>query len=130
MAADEIVLETDFTEPASITALSTVGTVYDIAIDGTGYILAETAEGEGYEKTTIPLIPDRLATGDTPFDQAVERYSFGSGDSWVGGQGQTFLNRQDSDSTMFLSSEGLDPFSEPGSIKLLPSTPEIGRAHV
>lgn len=52
MAADEIVLETDFTEPASITALSTVGTVYDIAIDGTGYILAETAEGEGYEKTT------------------------------------------------------------------------------
>ncbi|MDP7219607.1 MAG: hypothetical protein QF565_09035 [Arenicellales bacterium] len=125
MAADEIVLETDFTEPASITALSTVGTVYDIAIDGTGYILAETAEGEGYEKTTIPLIPDRLATGDTPFDQAVERYSFGSGDSWVGGQGQTFLNRQDSDSTMFLSSEGLDPFSEPGSIKLLPSTPEM-----
>ena len=125
MAADEIVLETDFTEPASVTALSTVGTVYDIAIDGTGYILAETAEGEGYEKTTIPLIPDRLATGDTPFDQAVERYSFGSGDAWVGGQGQTFLNRQDSDSTMFLSSEGLDPFSEPGSISLLPSTPQI-----
>jgi len=125
MAADEIVLETDFTEPASITPLSTVGTVYDVAIDGTGYILAETAEGEGYEKTTIPLIPERLATGDTPFDQAVERYSFGSGDSWVGGQGQTFLNREDSDSTMFLSSEGLDPFSEPGSISLLASTPQI-----
>ena len=125
MAADTIVLETDFTEPSSIAALSTVGTVYDIAIDGTGYILAETAEGEGYEKTTIPLIPDRLATGDTPFDQAVERYSFGSGDSWVGGQGQTFLNRQASDSTMFLSSEGLDPFSEPGSISLLASSPEM-----
>ena len=62
MAADTIVLETDFTEPSSIAALSTVGTVYDIAIDGTGYILAETADGEGYEKTTIPLIPDRLAT--------------------------------------------------------------------
>jgi hypothetical protein len=61
MAADEIVLETDFTEPASITPLTTVGTVYDIAIDGTGYVLAESAE-EGYEKTTIPLIPDRLAT--------------------------------------------------------------------
>ena len=126
MAADTIVLETDFTEPADVAALDTVGTVYDVAIDGTGYILAETQEqGAGYEKTTIPLIPDRLATGDTPFDQAVERYSFGSGDSWVGGQGQTFLNRQDSDSTMFLSSEGLDPFSEPGSIKLLPSTPEM-----
>ena len=124
MAADEIVLETDFTEPASVTALATVGTVYDVAIDGTGYIMAESAE-EGYQKTTIPLMPERLATGDTPFDQAVERYSFGSGDSWVGGQGQTFLNRNDSDSTMYLSSEGLDPFSEPGSISLLASTPEM-----
>ena len=105
MAADTIVIETDFTEPASVTALDTVGTIYDIAIDGTGYILAETSEGNGYEKTTVPLMPDRLATGDTPFDQAVERYSFGSSDSWVGGQGQTFSNRNDSDSTMYLSSE-------------------------
>ncbi|MBO59920.1 MAG: hypothetical protein CL440_06920 [Acidimicrobiaceae bacterium] len=125
MAADTIVIETDFTEPASVTALDTVGTIYDIAIDGTGYILAETSEGNGYEKTTVPLMPERLATGDTPFDQAVERYSFGSSDSWVGGQGQTFLNRNDSDSTMYLSSEGLDPFSEAGTIKLLPSSPEM-----
>ena len=124
MAADTIILETDFTEPASVTALDTVGTIYDIAIDGTGYVIAETSEGNGYEKTTVPLMPDRLATGDTPFDQAVERYSFGSSDSWVGGQGQTFLNRNNSDSTMYLSSEGLDPFSEPGTIKLLPSFTE------
>ena len=44
MAADTIVLETDFTEPADVAALDTVGTVYDVAIDGTGYILAETQE--------------------------------------------------------------------------------------
>lgn len=105
---------------ASFGDVDSVGSVYEVAINGVGYVLADTPQ-RPYRRSSGALQAPRFATGDTPFSQAVERYSFvGSGD-WSRGAGQRLMDRQDSDPRAFWDSEGLDVFT-PGQLSLLNET--------
>lgn len=96
-----------------------VGTIYEVGIQGRGYMLFDSPESEfQWRRSTISLDPPRFATGDTPFSQAFERYSFASQSGWSGGVGQQWLNRPNSDPSMFWKSYGVDPFSDPGAVRL------------
>lgn len=102
--------------------LATVGTVYEVAINGVGYMLADHPDKETrYERRVIPLDTQRLATGDTPFSEAVDRYAFLGFTDWAGGGGQRFYKRADSTDNSFYTSHGINPFT-PGELRLLPST--------
>lgn len=94
-----------------------VGKVWDVAINDVGYRLRWDAE-PGYRRTLAPLDADRFADGATPFTEAIQRYSFLNHSEWYGGAGQKFLNRNDSDSSSFWRSVGVDPFCPCGSLHL------------
>lgn len=100
-----------------------VGPVFEVAINGEGYRLADTPE-RPYRRSTGQLQAPRLATGDTPFSEAIERYTFlGTGD-WSLGAGQRVGSRPTSDPRAFWDSENVNPF-EPGKVSLLPATSEL-----
>lgn len=94
-----------------------VGSVYEIAINGVGYMLADDPDNR-VERRSLMLEPPRLATSQTPFAEAVERYSFIGAADWSGGAGQKLRNREDSDPTKFWDSEGINPF-DPRGLRLL-----------
>jgi len=96
-----------------------VGQVYEIGINGQGYMLADKADGAQWGRQMIALDPPRFATGDTPFSESVERYSYVSQADWTSGADQKYRNRQDSDSRRFNTSDGLDVFDKEG-LRLLP----------
>lgn len=97
-----------------------VGSVYEIAINGIGYML-DDAPDRAVERRVLMLEPPRLATSETPFAEAVERYSFIGAADWSGGAGQKLRNRDDSIASRFFDAEGLNPFEEDG-LCLLPET--------
>lgn len=100
--------------------LADVGAIYEVAINGVGYMLADSPE-QPYKRSTGQLQAPRLATGSTPFSEAIERYTFvGSGD-WSGGAGQRVADRANSDPTKYWESESVDPFT-PGQLVLLNAT--------
>lgn len=102
--------------------LATVGTVYEVAINGVGYMLADHPDKETrYERRVIPLDTQRLAVGDTPFSEAIDRYAFLGFTDWSAGVGQRFYKRSDSLDNGFHTSSGVNPFT-PGELRLLPST--------
>lgn len=107
-----------------------VGSVYEVGIDGVGYMLADHPDGKyQYRRKVSQIDPQRLATGDTPFSEAVERYSFIGHTDWTGGEGQRYLNRPNSDPQRYFYSEGINPF-EPGELTTLPVlTKHITSAH-
>lgn len=90
-----------------------VGSVYEIGINGEGFMLMDDPERPVTRRSTI-LEPDRLATSETPFAEAIDRYSFIGASDWSGGAGQRWRNRPDSDPTRFFDSEGVNPFDEDG----------------
>lgn len=99
-----------------------VGSKYEVGINGVGYMLADqpgTDFAYGYQ--AVPLDSPRFATGDTPFSEAVDRYTFVGWSDWREGAGQKYRNRADSSTSSFYDSEGIDPFTSP-SLKLLNST--------
>jgi hypothetical protein len=99
-----------------------VGSVYEIAVNGMGLMLADHPDRETrYERRVVPLDTPRLATGDTPFSQAVDRYSFIGKVDWSGGSGQKLADRDQYDPAKYWRSNGINPF-EPGELRLLPST--------
>jgi hypothetical protein len=89
--------------------LDSVGTVYEIGINGVGYMLADTPE-RPYRRQTIPLDPPRFATSSTPFSEAIERYTLVGFSDWTGGAGQEFSGRPASSDSRYLDSEGINPF--------------------
>lgn len=98
-----------------------VGSVYEIAINGRGYMLADHPEqGSNRRSQAVQLEPERLVTGDTPFSESINRYSFISQDDWSGGAGQKFRDKPRSDLSRYRYSQGIDPFTEPGEIRALP----------
>lgn len=116
------------TSVASFADNTDVGKVWEVAINGVGYMLADRGqEGEDFEweRTTIPLEPPRLATGQTPFEEAVERYNFTTFTDFSGGAGQERYNLPSSIATAFMDSENVDPFTNPGKLQLLFDTNEI-----
>lgn len=102
---------------------SAVGSVYEIAIDGVGYMLADHPEKEHrYQRRTVHLAPERFATGETPFSESIDRYSFMSHSDWRMGSGQLYRDRPTSDPSRYFYSEWINPF-EAGELATLP-TPE------
>lgn len=95
-----------------------VGSVYEIAINGDGYMLANHPE-RPYRRSAGVLDPPRFATGETPFSEAVERYTLIGKSDWSSGAGQKFADRPSSVSTRFWESEGINPFNEDRSLTLL-----------
>jgi hypothetical protein len=103
-----------------------VGTLYEIGLNGVGYMLADSPEDDlQYRRRTVSLDPPRLATGETPFSQAVERYAFGTSAGWRAGRGQRFADRDGADGRAFLDSEGVDPFGEADELRLLHDTSQV-----
>ena len=95
-------------------AVSTVGKIHDVGINDVGYLL-EQGDTEGvppYQRATVLLDPPRFATSETPFSQAVERYTYHQFLSGRNGAGQRFYDHPQSDPERFLSSEGVDSFTD------------------
>lgn len=118
----EVTFTVDVTDPAAAyTALPEVGHVYEIGINGEGYMLwdrdLDSPETE-YRRQTVPLDPQRFATGETPFNQAVERYSFIGLSDFSGGAGQKQGSRELSAENRFWDSDGVNPF-DPNELTLL-----------
>jgi hypothetical protein len=102
-----------------------VGSVYEVAINGTGYMLADHPERPGgWERRVIPLDPQRLATGDTPFSEAIDRYTLIGISDWSDGAGQALRDRDSSSKLGYSTSDGINPFT-PGQLKLLPGTSQL-----
>ncbi|HCD02195.1 MAG TPA: hypothetical protein DER64_16895 [Planctomycetaceae bacterium] len=125
MAEDVLTVDVEYEDVHAFADETRVGHLYEVGINGVGYLLANNpAEQREYRRQTVPLDPERLATSDTPFSEAIERYSFAAADTWETGAGQKYLHRSQSTASAFRSSSGLDPFTEEGIIKLLPVTVE------
>jgi len=124
MAAEDVLtLDVEYVDVHAFPDETAVGHLYQIGLNGTGYMLADNPDkGLEYRRMVIPLDPQRLATSDTPFSEAIERYSFAAADTWDTGAGQKYLHRGSSTASAYWESTGLDPFTDPGRIKLLPST--------
>jgi hypothetical protein len=122
-AEDVLTLDVEYVDVHAFADNTAVGHRYQVGINGVGYMLADHPEqGSEYRRQVIPLDPQRLATSDTPFSEAIERYSFAAADTWESGAGQRYLHRGSSTAAAYHESTGLDPFTEPSRIKLLPST--------
>lgn len=110
------------------TELETVGSVYEIAINGVGYMLDDDADTP-VQRQVQQLNPPRLVTGDTPFSESFDRYSFTGQADWSGGAGQKHRDRPDSDPARFWTSEGMFPFDEDGGVRLGSSFYKTGTTH-
>jgi hypothetical protein len=124
-APDTITITVDAPGVADIPPLDSVGYIYEIGINGVGYMLDDNPQDpESLPDVVVPsLDAPRLATTDTPFSQAVERYTFETFHDWTGGAGQLHLNRAEaSTSRAFYDSEGVDPFTLKSKLGLLPAT--------
>lgn len=119
---DVVTVDVDLPDVYDYPDLTSVGRLYQVGINGAGYMLADRPDEPAWRRQTIPLDPQRLATSETPFTEAIERYSFSTNADFSGGSGQRYLHRPRSDGTAYYSSEGIDPFSTPGQITLLPGT--------
>lgn len=100
-----------------------VGSVYEVGINGVGYMLADRTEQDlQYRRQTTTLTrPQRYAQGNTPFSEAIERYTFIGWADWRDGAGQRLRHRDDSTPAAFYDSEGINPFVSTG-LELLPAT--------
>lgn len=88
-----------------------VGSVYEVAINGVGYMLADNPE-RPVQRTTALLTPDRFASTDTPFAESIDRYSMIAFSDFTGGEGQLYLDRPRSDPSRYWYSEWVNPFVE------------------
>ncbi len=99
------------TDVSSFADETRVGSVFEIAINGVGYMLADTPE-RPVRRQTAQLQAPRFAQGDTPFSEAVERYTYVGQSDFTGGAGQNRADRNDSLPTRFWDAEGINPFSD------------------
>lgn len=118
--------DSDFTfddgSTATIAENSQVGSVYEVAINGVGYMLFDHPDRQTrYERRVVPLDSPRLSTSETPFSQAIDRYTLASSIDWSDGAGQDIANRDTSSAAAYRKSDGINPFDEKGTIRLLPA---------
>ena len=108
-AEDVLTLDVEYVDVHAFADNTAVGHRYQVGINGVGYMLADHPEkGDEYRRQVIPLDPQRLATSDTPFSEAIERYSFAAADTWESGSGQRYLHRGSSTAAAYHESTGLD----------------------
>jgi len=102
-----------------------VGKTYEVGINGVGYMLFDNfpdgIEENKWSRFTRPLEAQRLATGETPFSQAIENYSFAAWSSLRGGAGVRY-RRSDGPDHSFWDSGNVDPFTDPFHVSLLKKT--------
>lgn len=91
--------------------LPSVGSIYEIGINGVGYMLADSPQKPIRRQVGVLQAP-RFATGDTPFTEAIERYTFLGFSSWKGGDGQDYLFRPDSNDSKYMESKNINPFED------------------
>jgi hypothetical protein len=123
-----VVVIADFSDVSVYPDVTSVGTVYEIGINGVGYMLADmtdvgvvaTMATRRYTRKTQALNSQRFATGGTPFSEAVDRYVFKNMNDFSGGAGQRFYDQPDSDPTAFWDSENVNPFV-PGKLTMNPA---------
>lgn len=97
-----------------------VGSVYEVALNGIGLMLWDQPGGDyRYRRQSAGLEAPRFATSQTPFTEAIDRYTFLGHDDWSGGAGQRHRDLEDSDPRRYWDSEGVDPFTVPGTLRLL-----------
>jgi hypothetical protein len=99
-----------------------VGSVYEIGIDGTGYMLADTPDRP--VRRQIAVLDTQAPGSDDPLSERIGRYDYVGQSDWTGGEGQAMADRPSSDTTRFYVSAGLDPFTTPGQITCL-RTPSL-----
>jgi hypothetical protein len=105
------------------TPLATVGQVYEIGLNGAGYMLADSAEGNvQWQRQSAVIEAQRYATGSTPFSQSINHYEFTAWSDWSSGAGQTLDSRTYSVDGRFYDSDGVDVFTTPGRASLLRAT--------
>lgn len=127
----EVVVEFEVGLQAAVSwpPVDTVGRIYDCAVNGQGLIMYD-GKGEypdlRYRRAALNIEADRLVTGDTPFSQSIERYHFTGWDDFSGGSAQLHVDRESSAPNRYYRSEGVDPFSVPGEVSLLP---KVGISH-
>jgi hypothetical protein len=107
-----------------------VGSVYEVAINGVGYMMqdhpdASVVRDRRYRRNTLPLTAPRFATGSTPFSESLDHYTFVGYSDFTLGSGQRLLNRAKSVDNAFLDSENVDPFTQ-GTLSLLPTSADMG----
>src|SRR5690606_8770459 len=100
----------------------------EVGLNGKGYMLYDNRDSDGqrweYRRAVIPLDPPRLATSDTPFSEAIERYTFQGWSGFEDGAGQRFANRPRSSPVAYWDSEGINPFDRSG-LELLPAMSQV-----
>jgi len=117
--SDEIEFSTELADASDFPDELRVGSIYEVAINGVGFMLADAPESEAkYTRRSSTLDAQRFADGDTPFSEAIERYSLLKHQNWSGGAGQRLLYRPSSDPSKYWDSEGINPFVE-GQLSLL-----------
>lgn len=110
-----------------------VGKIWEIGINGEGYMLANNPADPAapqWASGTVPLQPERLATSDTPFSENINRYTIYSLSEFGGGEGQLEGNRPDTDPYRFYDGVAVDPFETDSRLQLGPTeTEEHDTAH-
>lgn len=101
-------------DPTAYPVNTQVGSVYEIAINGIGYMLADDPGDRIIRRQTYAVEQPRFAVGSTPFAESVDRYSFGAHSDWRGGAGQQYAHRPESATNRYQDSWLVDPFQEAG----------------
>lgn len=122
MPVDQVTFDVDL--GVEYDPVETIGTVYEIGLNGVGYMLADDPDRpeQRYRRTVTPLEPQRLATGETPYTEAVQRIQFASMIDWSSGRGQSYWDRDTSDKKAYKDSFGINPFTTPGHLALAKTT--------
>lgn len=105
------------------TANQKVGSVYEVGIEGVGYMLADNPQRPVRRQTGV--LDVQPPGSDDPLSERIGRYDFIGQSDWTGGEGQEMLDRPASDATRYFYSEGLDPFDVPGQITCLPAVAQL-----
>jgi hypothetical protein len=122
-ATSSVQVYTNALVPAVAVVNPKVGGIYEVGINGRGFMLADTPDTKHEHKVQLAgLQPQRFATSSTPFSEAIDRYTLVGFKDFSGGAGQTFLNRDSSVPTAFYQSEGVDVFSKAGEVRMLPAS--------
>jgi hypothetical protein len=114
---------TDFSSAVNYPDLDSVGRVYEVGINGVGYMLADDPQDPDrrYRRVTQPLEAQRFYSSVEAFNETIIHYHFVGWDDWTAGAGQTWYQRDNSSNSRYLDSDGVNPF-EPFQLTLLPAT--------
>lgn len=130
--AGSVVVTGSSYDPSLLTPNPDVGRTWHVGINGLGFMLQEDPTVPHWYKQIYLRQSQqidagasyRIATGSTPFNEAVARYVFTGFADWRTGAGQTFLDRDDSVPNRYFNSENVNPFNK-YQLTLLPAQARI-----